>query len=129
MLAIVVELFAPAAIKLAATVVTRSSRERPADALLRQQLRDTHGLSKEETAQVSQAVFAYFRWRGWLDDSLKIESQIRSALELTAEFAMAPHSFRDADLLDRTLPTWVNDFLPLAAPWLRAIQAEGFFKK
>ena len=111
-------------LKLAATVVTRSSRERPADALLRQQLRDTHGLSKEETAQVSQGVFAYFRWRGWLDDSLKIESQIRSALELTAEFAMAPHSFRDADLLDRTLPTWVNDFLPLAAPWLRAIQAE-----
>ncbi len=111
-------------LKLATAIVSQASRARPADSVLRQALRDTHGLAKETTAQVSQAVFSYFRWRGWLDASLKLESQVRSALEHTAEFAMAPHSFRDADLLARTLPAWVNDAVPVSAPWLRAIQAE-----
>lgn len=111
-------------LKLATAIIEQSSRERPADAVLRQQLRNAGGLSNEEAAQVSQAVFSYFRWRGWLDDSLKLESKIRSALELTAEFAMNPQSFRDADLLARTLPAWVNDFVPVSAAWLRVIQAE-----
>lgn len=109
---------------LATAIVEQSSRERPADAVLRQQLRNAGGLSNEEAAQVSQAVFSFFRWRGWLDESLKLESQIRSALELTAEFAMNPQSFRDADLLTRTLPAWVNDCVPVTAAWLRTIQAE-----
>ncbi|MFM8469503.1 MAG: RsmB/NOP family class I SAM-dependent RNA methyltransferase [Limisphaerales bacterium] len=100
-----------------------SSRERPADAELRRVLHATHGLSKEETAQASQAVFAYYRWFGWLDTSLKLESQIRSATEHAANFAHAPHTYRDADLLARTLPVWVNDALPMTAPWLRKIQA------
>jgi 16S rRNA (cytosine967-C5)-methyltransferase len=111
-------------LSLAAKVVEQSSRERPADAVLRQQLRNAGGLSNEEAAQVSRTVFSFFRWRGWLDDSLKLESQIRSALELTAEFAMNPQSFPDADLLARTLPAWVNDCVPISAAWLRVIQAE-----
>ena len=111
-------------LKLATTIVSQATRERPADALLRQHLRDTHGLSKEDTAQISQAVFGYFRWRGWIDPTLKLESQVRSAMELVAEFAMNPQTFRDADLLARTLPPWVNDAVPVSAAWLRAIQAE-----
>ena len=111
-------------LKLATTIVEQASRERPADALLRQHLRDAGRLSNEEAAQTSQAVFAFFRWRGWLDASLKLESQIRSALEFTAEFAMNPQTFRDPDLLARTLPAWVNDLVPVSAAWLRAIQAE-----
>lgn len=111
-------------LQLATGIVEQASRERPADALLRQRLRDAGRLSNEEAAQTSQAVFAYFRWRGWLDLTLRLESQIRSALELTAEFAMHPHTFRDPELLARTLPTWVNDLVPVSAGWLRAIQAE-----
>ena len=111
-------------LKLATAIVEESSRERPADGVLRQHLRNAGGLSKEEAAQVSQAVFSFFRWQGWLDDSLKVESKIRSAIEFTAEFAMNPQSFRDADLLARTLPTWVNGLVPVTAAWLRTIQAE-----
>ncbi len=111
-------------LKLAATIVAQSSQERPADAVLRQQLRNAGGLSNEEAAQVSQAVFAFFRWRGWIDGSLKLESQIRGALELTAEFAMNPRRFHDTELLARTLPAWVNDCVPVTAAWLRAIQGE-----
>ncbi len=111
-------------LKLATAIVEQASRERPADALLRQHLRDAGRLSNEDAAQTSQAVFAYFRWLGWLDTSLKLESQIRSALEVTAEFAIHPQSFRDADLLARTLPAWVNGAVPVSAAWLRTIQAE-----
>ena len=111
-------------LRLATAVVEQSSQENPADSVLRQQLRNAGGLSNEEAAQVSQAVFGYFRWLGWLDASLKVESKIRSALELTADFAMNPQTFRDADLLARTLPAWVNDLVPVTAAWLRTIQAE-----
>ena len=111
-------------LKLAATIVEQASRERPADTLLRQHLRDAGRLSNEDAAQTSQAVFAYFRWLGWLDTTLKLESQIRSALEFTAKYAANPKSFRDADLLARTLPPWVNDAVPVSAAWLRTIQTE-----
>ena len=111
-------------LKLATTIVEQASRERPADTLLRQHLRDAGRLSNEDAAQTSQAVFAYFRWLGWLDTTLKLESQIRSALEFTAKYAANPKSFRDADLLARTLPPWVNDAVPVSAAWLRTIQTE-----
>lgn len=111
-------------LKLASAVVSQASCENPADALLRRHLREAGSLTKSEGAQVSQAVFAFYRWRGWIDGSLKLESQIRSGLEFAGEFARSPQAFRDADLLARTLPAWVNDVLPVSAAWLRTIQAE-----
>lgn len=111
-------------LKLAASVVANSSHSHPADGVLREHLRTTRGWTKAETAQASRAVFSFYRWGGWLDGSLKLESQIRSALEFADEFARRPHAFPDAELLARTLPEWVNDALPVSAAWLRVIQAE-----
>ena len=59
-----------------------------------------------------------------MDASLKVEFKIGGSRELTAEFAMNPQAFRDAELLARTLPVSVNDRVPLIAAWLRTIQAE-----
>jgi len=111
-------------LKLAASVIANSSRTQPADAVLREHLRSTRDWTKAETAQASQAVFAFYRWGGWINGELKLESQIRSALEFADEFVRRPQAFTDEELLARTLPEWVNAALPVSATWLRALQAE-----
>lgn len=111
-------------LKLATAIVERASREHPADSVLRQCLREVGGLTGPETAQVSRAVFSFYRWRGWVKQELRLESQIRSALEFADEFAHKPHAFRDEELLARAVPVWVRDTIAVSAAWLRAIQAE-----
>lgn len=111
-------------LKLAASVIEHASRAHPADAVLREHLQTTRGWTKTETAQASQAVFSFYRWGGWINGDLKLESQIRSALEFAEEFARRPHAFSDAELLARTLPEWVATAVPVSAAWLRALQAE-----
>ena len=71
-------------LRLAEKIVKSASREHPADAVLRAELRAQRGLSREAGANVSKAVFAYFRWRGWLDSGKPISDQIEHALALNA---------------------------------------------
>lgn len=111
-------------LKLACTIVGSASREQPADALLRHHLKTAPNVTRLISRQVSQAVFAYFRWRGWLDQGLKLESQIRVALDLVATYAHRPESISDADLKQRCVPDWVHGVMPVEVDWLRSLQAE-----
>ena len=111
-------------LKLATTIVASASREQPADALLRHHLKTAPNVTRPISRQVSQAVFAYFRWRGWLDQGLKLESQIRVALDLVEAYAHRPGTFSDADLMQRCVPEWVHEVMPVEVAWLRSLQAE-----
>ena len=111
-------------LKLAAAVVERSSREQPADAVLRQCLREVGGLSGSETTQITKAVFSYFRWLGWIKPDLRLESKIRAGLEHADEFERRPHAFRDDELFARVVPEWVHEATAATAAWARAIQGE-----
>ncbi len=92
--------------------------------MLRQCLRDVRGLSGSETAQISHAVFSYFRWHGWIKPELRIESKIRSGLEFADEFERRPYAFTDKELVARALPSWVKDAAEVTPAWMRAIQAK-----
>src|SRR6266550_3068541 len=70
------------AILLAERVIRAASRRNPADAVLRQTLKSERGLSREAASFVSRAVFAYYRWRGWLDQHEPLCVQIETALDL-----------------------------------------------
>src|SRR6185295_9058477 len=70
------------ALTIAARVIGRSSRELPADAALRDEFRKQPGLSRALSGDISRAVFAYFRWRGWLDPGKSMAEQIAAAEEL-----------------------------------------------
>lgn len=111
-------------LKLAATIVASASREQPADALLRHHLKNAPDVTREMSRQVSQAVFGYFRWRGWVDANLKPESQIRSALEKVEAFAHRPETITNAELKLRCVPDWVSEVMSVDATWLRALQHE-----
>ncbi len=111
-------------LELAEKVVGASNREHPADSVLRGELRAQHGLSREVGAQASRAVFAYFRWLGWLDQGRPLREQIASALALAAQYATQPQSFSDAELLARAVPGWVATVMEPTAAWVRTLQTE-----
>lgn len=109
---------------LAAKVIQRSSREHPADAVLRAELKATRGFPREASAEVSQAVFTYFRWFGWLDNSQPVDQQIREALRLNGRFKREPNTFKDEELFEKTLPSWVANEMQVTAAMVRAFQAQ-----
>lgn len=108
----------------AGDVIRQADRRHPADALLRQALQAQRRLGQDFRAQVSRAVFAYYRWRGWLDSDGPMAHQIRRALELAEQFANRPGSFSDEELVKRAAPAWVREKMDVVPAWVRAIQAE-----
>jgi 16S rRNA (cytosine967-C5)-methyltransferase len=105
-------------------IITASSRERPADAVLREELRAQRDMMPSDIAAVSLTVFNYFRWRGWLDLEKTLPEQIRKSRELAKTFAADPASFSDASLVERVAPEWLRGELEISPAWARAIQAE-----
>ncbi|HTL58404.1 MAG TPA: RsmB/NOP family class I SAM-dependent RNA methyltransferase [Candidatus Limnocylindrales bacterium] len=114
--------FSPLA--LAERIIAAADRQHPADAVLRQKLKSERGLAASESAQISAAVFAYFRWLGWLEKGRPILDKIQHALELSAKFARQPQSFSEAELIARSIPAWVNEELNVSAAWARTLQTE-----
>jgi 16S rRNA (cytosine967-C5)-methyltransferase len=111
-------------LSLAATIIQHSSREHPADAVLRKHLKAQRALSQIQSTMVSRAVFAYFRWFGWLDQRPPLHDQIDHALQLGRKFFKDPRQFPDSDLQSRAVPQWLNDEMEVTSDWLRAIQSE-----
>jgi hypothetical protein len=111
-------------LSLAEKVIRAATREQPADGVLRVELKGQKGLWPEERARVSRAVFAYYRWRGWLDEGKPMREQVESALELAERYASEPQSFTDAELIARAVPGWLATVMKVTAPWVRALQTE-----
>lgn len=113
-----------ALLTIAARVIATASRELPADTALRNELRSHRGLTRDDGAWISRAVFAFHRWRGWLDAKRLEPDQIRQALELAETFRARPNSFPDDELIERAVPAWALQHADVNADWIRAIQAE-----
>jgi 16S rRNA (cytosine967-C5)-methyltransferase len=111
-------------ISLAERVVRGTDRQNPADAVLRLELKSQHGLTLQETAEVSRAVFSFFRWRGWLDDRQILSDQIRRAVELADRFANDPDTFPNDELVARVVPPWILKEIEFTPGFARALQTE-----
>jgi 16S rRNA (cytosine967-C5)-methyltransferase len=110
--------------RIAAGVVAQSSRARPADAVLREVLRGERELSAVDARGVSRMVFAYFRWFGWLDRKLPLETRIESALEFDARFQKNPFTLPAENLRAKAVPAWLAGEMELNERWLRSLQRE-----
>jgi 16S rRNA (cytosine967-C5)-methyltransferase len=77
-----------------------------------------------EAPAISRAVFAYYRWLGWLDPVKPLATQIPQALELAERFRKQPAAFTDEDLIARGVPAWVSGQATVTSAWMRALQAE-----
>jgi len=111
-------------VELAGEVIKRATRERPADAVLREALKSRRDLAPGEAAQISHAVFAYYRWLGWLEKSNSLAEQIGRASQLAKAFAQRPDSVPDSELVQRAVPDWLHHEMAVTPQFMRALQAE-----
>jgi len=111
-------------VELAIEVITAANRGTPADQVLRERLRVEKALSREEGSEVSRAVFAFYRWQGWLDERERLQERIDQALELAGRFARDPGAFSDEEMLAHAAPGWVKGQMETSAAWARSLQAE-----
>ena len=105
-------------------IIRACSRENPADRVLREHLKAERDILPGDARAVSQTVFNYFRWRGWLNLETPLNLQIRKARELAAHFKEDPASFSDASLVERVAPDWLRAEMEITPAWARAIQSE-----
>src|SRR4051812_41880886 len=117
-------------LNLAADIIQRSGRLQPADAVLRAELKRQKRLGSGKTRQISRAVFAYFRWFGWVDQRAPISSQLAKAIDLAERFS-APHDgqpcpgeFSDAEMISRAVPNWLSREMEITPAWARSLQSE-----
>jgi 16S rRNA (cytosine967-C5)-methyltransferase len=109
-------------LNIAAGIIAKASREHPADAMLRAELRGRKEFSAGDRRAISHAVFAYYRWFGWLDQPRSLDLQIRQAMELDESFLRKPESFSDEDLIARAVPGWVKEVMRVTPGWVRSLQ-------
>jgi len=105
-------------------IIAACSQENPADKVLREQLKAERDIMPGDARAISQTVFNYFRWRGWLDLDAPLNLQLRKSRELASHFIDVPQSFSDASLVDRVAPKWLAAEMDITPAWARAIQAE-----
>ena len=115
----------PLVIQIATEVISKSNRENPADAVLRDALASRRLPSPEQKWEISRAVFNYFRWLGWLDRNHPLPGQIKYAVELAQGFAERPESFPDDKLVERIGPEWAREQVAVSPAWARAIQGDA----
>ncbi|HKQ39888.1 MAG TPA: hypothetical protein VJ063_17555, partial [Verrucomicrobiae bacterium] len=100
-------------IRIIAEIIESSDRERPADATMRRVLKARKSIDAATAREIAGAVFAYYRWFGWLNLHDAVAKQIRQAQELDRN--------PPADLR-RASPEWVKDEVELTSEWLRSLQ-------
>jgi 16S rRNA (cytosine967-C5)-methyltransferase len=111
-------------LNIATSVIRKADRNHPADAVLRAELKNQRGLSRETGRAVAQAVFAYYRWLGWLDREQPLDEQIRHAVKLGQAFSLEPSGFSDDELVSKGLPDWVAGQVNISSAWIRVLQRE-----
>ncbi len=109
--------------RVAAVVIGKAGREHPADAVLRQELKATTGIPRERGRAISRAVFAYYRWLGWLEEKAPVKDRIERALAMDGAFQKNPETVPDAELV-RAVPAWTVEQVEVSVSWLRALQRE-----
>lgn len=115
---------ASSALALAARIIAKADREHPADAVLRAELKSANHFMRADARDASRAVFAWFRWRGWLESEQPLAAQIKHALQLATSFAGHPQSFPDEAFADRAVPAWTRETMDASVAWARALQQE-----
>jgi 16S rRNA (cytosine967-C5)-methyltransferase len=112
----------PRILRLVQAIIGNASRERPADRVLGQSLKNASGLTRAEGQEIAERVFAYFRWFHWVR-GLDVGAATSKALELAERFRGDPGSFLPEELLARAIPDWTSTTMEVSMPWVQSLQA------
>src|SRR5580765_4688869 len=111
-------------IAIATEVIAECDAAHPADAVLRGRLRRERGLDPAEARAVSQAVFRYFRWFGWLSPDRPLRQNVQYAQDVQREFETRPQKFSDEELVAKAVPPWLMSEVKPSSEWVRSLQTE-----
>lgn len=103
----------------AAHVISQVSPEEPADFVLRREVGTDRELESHEKRALTGAVFAYYRWLRWLDDSRALPQRVLAALDLQKRFDADPAAIKPEALVARTLPDWAVASIDFPTPEIR----------
>ncbi len=106
----------------AVEVIRQVRRERPADGVLRQVLRE-HRNGPVRARLVRDAVFQYFRWWGVLNQERSLRGQLREAEKWEREVRSGERELSEAEL-EKIVPEWIRDWVDVSPAWLRSLQSE-----
>lgn len=110
--------------EIAAEVIRSTSREKPADAALREVLKPMRDLPPFDATEVSRAVFMYYRWHAWLLEERGVDARMRLARRLAERFQANPKSIPLAELRAKAVPAWTAEQVEVSDDWLRSLQRE-----
>jgi len=110
--------------EIAAEVIRSVSREKPADAALREVLKRQRDLPPFDAAEISRTVFRHYRWFGWIREERNLENKMRMARLLEERFRADARSFPLADLRAKAVPAWALEEIDASVDWLRSLQSE-----
>lgn len=105
-------------------VLSESGRGHPADAALREALREERGMSPEARAWVSQAVHTHARWRGFLESPVPSRESVQEALGWARRSEENPGGFEESAFERHAVPDWIHAHLDAEPGWFRALQRD-----
>jgi 16S rRNA (cytosine967-C5)-methyltransferase len=115
---------APEIIRFTADVIRHATRDRPADAVLREALKSDATLTAVQRREIAQAMFTYYRWRGWHDRKREVEARIVWSQDLADKFRKNPFTLTLEALRAKAVPEWILAEMDCPEPWLRSLQWE-----
>ena len=108
--------------EIAAEVIRQTGKDKPADAALREVLKQIKDLAPFDATEIARTVFIYYRWHVWLRDERGVESKMRLALRLDERFRANESNVPLAELRAKAVPAWTAEQWKSADDWLRSLQ-------
>ena len=110
--------------EIAAEVIRQTGKDKPADAALREVLKQIKDLAPFDATEIARTVFIYYRWHVWLRDERGVESKMRLALRLDERFRANESNVPLAELRAKAVPAWTAEQMDVSDDWLRSLQRQ-----
>jgi 16S rRNA (cytosine967-C5)-methyltransferase len=110
--------------EIAAEVIRQTGKDKPADAALREVLKQIKDLAPFDATEIAWTVFIYYRWHVWLRDERGLDSKMRLALRLNERFHANEASVPLAELREKAVPAWTAEQIEVSDDWLFSLQRQ-----
>ena len=109
---------------IAAEVIRKTGKDKPADAALREVLKQIKDMAPFDATEIAKTVFLYYRWHVWLREERGVENKMRFAIRLNERFQANSASVPLAELRANAVPAWTAEEMEVTDEWLLSLQRE-----
>ena len=110
--------------EIAAEVIRKTGKDKPADAALREVLKQIKDLAPFDATEIAKTVFLYYRWHVWLREERGVEAKMRFAIRLNQRFQSDSTSVPFSELRANAVPAWTAEQMEVSDEWLLSLQRE-----